>query len=107
MLDRLKLDPARLTGIAAAVEQVAALEDPVGMEIDSRTQANEVLREMTHEVFPAEECVVKADDTGANLIVEVHKPVAPSIKENLILPLKNFFSNRYAGRFLPWLCFWL
>jgi glutamate-5-semialdehyde dehydrogenase len=40
MLDRLKLDPARLAGIAQAVEQVAALEDPVGMEIDSRTQAN-------------------------------------------------------------------
>ncbi|MFX8624360.1 gamma-glutamyl-phosphate reductase, partial [Acinetobacter baumannii] len=30
MLDRLRLDSARLAGIAAAVEQVAALPDPVG-----------------------------------------------------------------------------
>lgn len=40
MLDRLKLDAARLSGIAQAVEQVAALEDIVGLEIDRRTQPN-------------------------------------------------------------------
>jgi glutamate-5-semialdehyde dehydrogenase len=40
MLDRLKLDRARLASIAQAVEQVAVLEDPVGMEIDNRTQPN-------------------------------------------------------------------
>ena len=37
MLDRLELDPERLEGIAAAVEAVAALPDPVGRVID-RTQ---------------------------------------------------------------------
>ncbi len=40
MLDRLKLDDARIEGIASAVEQVAVLPDPVGEAIDSRTQAN-------------------------------------------------------------------
>lgn len=40
MLDRLKLDAARLADIAQAVEQVAALEDIVGLEIDRRTQPN-------------------------------------------------------------------
>ena len=34
MLDRLKLDPARLAGIADAVEQVAGLPDLVGQVID-------------------------------------------------------------------------
>ena len=34
MLDRLRLDEARLEGIAAAVEQVAALPDQVGRVID-------------------------------------------------------------------------
>lgn len=34
MLDRLKLDPTRLEAIAAAIENVAALPDPVGEEID-------------------------------------------------------------------------
>ena len=34
MLDRLKLDPARLEAIAAAIENVASLPDPVGEEID-------------------------------------------------------------------------
>jgi glutamate-5-semialdehyde dehydrogenase len=34
MLDRLKLDPKRLEGIAAAVENVAGLPDPVGQIID-------------------------------------------------------------------------
>ncbi len=40
MLDRLKLDDARLEGVAQAVEQVAALDDPVGESIDSRTRPN-------------------------------------------------------------------
>lgn len=35
MLDRLRLDESRLEGIAAAVEAVAALRDPVGVVIDS------------------------------------------------------------------------
>lgn len=38
MLDRLRLDPARLAGIAGAVEQVAALPDPVGQVIDRAQQ---------------------------------------------------------------------
>ena len=37
MLDRLRLDSSRLEGIAAAVEAVAALPDPVGQIIDSTT----------------------------------------------------------------------
>lgn len=37
MLDRLRLDPARLEAIAAAVEQVAGLPDPVGTEIERTT----------------------------------------------------------------------
>jgi len=37
MLDRLKLDAARLAAIADSVEAVAALPDPVGEEIDRRT----------------------------------------------------------------------
>ncbi|MBW8784665.1 MAG: glutamate-5-semialdehyde dehydrogenase [Novosphingobium sp.] len=40
MLDRLKLDPARLAGIAAAVEQVASLADPVGQVIDATERPN-------------------------------------------------------------------
>ncbi len=40
MLDRLKLDEGRIAGIAAAVEQVAVLADPVGEIIDSHTQPN-------------------------------------------------------------------
>lgn len=40
MLDRLKLDPARLGGIAAAVENVAGLPDPVGEIIDSTQRPN-------------------------------------------------------------------
>ena len=40
MLDRLKLDPARLAGIADAVEQVAGLADPVGEVIDSSERPN-------------------------------------------------------------------
>jgi len=37
MLDRLRLDPERLEGIAQAVENVAGLPDPVGEVIDRRT----------------------------------------------------------------------
>ena len=40
MLDRLRLDPPRLEAIAAAVEQVAALPDPVGEVIDHSNQPN-------------------------------------------------------------------
>ncbi|WP_230482607.1 glutamate-5-semialdehyde dehydrogenase [Sphingomonas sp. Leaf21] len=40
MLDRLTLDEARIAGIAAAVEAVAALPDPVGERIDERTRPN-------------------------------------------------------------------
>lgn len=40
MLDRLKLDPVRLAGIADAVDQVADLPDPVGAVIDSATRPN-------------------------------------------------------------------
>lgn len=40
LLDRLKLDEKRIEGLAQAIEQVATLEDPVGQEIDTRTQPN-------------------------------------------------------------------
>jgi glutamate-5-semialdehyde dehydrogenase len=40
MLDRLKLDPARLAGIASAVDQVADLPDPVGQVIDNTRRPN-------------------------------------------------------------------
>ena len=40
MLDRLRLDPVRLEGVAAAVEAVADLPDPVGDVIDSTVPAN-------------------------------------------------------------------
>ena len=40
MLDRLVLNDARLEGIAAAVEAVASLPDPVGEIIDSSTRPN-------------------------------------------------------------------
>jgi glutamate-5-semialdehyde dehydrogenase len=40
MLDRLKLDPARLEGVAQGVESVASLPDPVGDMIDETTQPN-------------------------------------------------------------------
>lgn len=40
MLDRLRLDPARLAGIADAVEQVASLPDPVGQVIDATARPN-------------------------------------------------------------------
>ena len=40
MLDRLMLDPDRLAGIAAALDQVADLPDPVGQVIDRATRPN-------------------------------------------------------------------
>ena len=40
MLDRLRLDPARLAGIADAVDAVADLQDPVGAVIDVSTRPN-------------------------------------------------------------------
>lgn len=40
LLDRLRLDRARLAGVADAVEAVAALDDPIGQVIDSRTRPN-------------------------------------------------------------------
>ncbi len=40
MLDRLLLDPARIAGMAAGVEAVAGLDDPVGAEIDVRERPN-------------------------------------------------------------------
>ena len=40
MLDRLRLDPARLAAIADAVEAVAALPDPVGQQIDAAERPN-------------------------------------------------------------------
>jgi len=40
MLDRLRLDPARLEGMAAAVDQVAELPDPVGQEIERTLRPN-------------------------------------------------------------------
>jgi glutamate-5-semialdehyde dehydrogenase len=40
MLDRLRLDNARLDGVAAGLEAVAALPDPVGETIDTRTRPN-------------------------------------------------------------------
>ncbi|MBC2664509.1 glutamate-5-semialdehyde dehydrogenase [Novosphingobium flavum] len=40
MLDRLRLDPARLAGIADAVDQVAGLPDPVGQVIDRSMRPN-------------------------------------------------------------------
>jgi glutamate-5-semialdehyde dehydrogenase len=45
MLDRLRLDPARLAGIADAVEQVAALPDPVGQVIDRAQQPSGLVME--------------------------------------------------------------
>ena len=40
MLDRLMLDPVRLEGIAAAVDAIAALPDPVGQVIDTSVRPN-------------------------------------------------------------------
>jgi glutamate-5-semialdehyde dehydrogenase len=43
MLDRLRLDSTRLAGVADAVEQVAALTDPVGEIIDESRRPNGLL----------------------------------------------------------------
>lgn len=40
LLDRLRLDEARIDGMAQGVEQVAALPDPVGRVLDGRTLKN-------------------------------------------------------------------
>ena len=40
MLDRLKLTPERIEGIAAGLEAIAKLPDPVGQEIDRTTRPN-------------------------------------------------------------------
>ena len=40
LIDRLKLDPKRLEGVAAGLEAVAALPDPVGRLIDEATRPN-------------------------------------------------------------------
>ncbi len=40
LIDRLRLDPGRLEGIASAVDAVADLPDPVGQVIDRATPAN-------------------------------------------------------------------
>jgi glutamate-5-semialdehyde dehydrogenase len=45
MLDRLKLDQARLRGIADAVREVASLPDPVGQVTRSETRPNGILVE--------------------------------------------------------------
>jgi glutamate-5-semialdehyde dehydrogenase len=45
MLDRLKLDEGRIAGVAAAVEQIAMLADPVGEVIDTRTRPNGLVME--------------------------------------------------------------
>ena len=45
MLDRLKLDAARVVSMASAVEVVATLADPVGQIIDTRTRPNGLMME--------------------------------------------------------------
>jgi glutamate-5-semialdehyde dehydrogenase len=45
MLDRLRLDPARLAGVADAVAAVAALPDPVGQVIDRTERPNGLVLE--------------------------------------------------------------
>lgn len=40
MIDRLKLDPARLEAVASALEHVATLPDPVGQVLEDWTQPN-------------------------------------------------------------------
>ena len=45
MLDRLTLDASRVASMAAAVEQVATLEDPVGQIIDRRERPNGLVME--------------------------------------------------------------
>ncbi|KQX20778.1 MULTISPECIES: glutamate-5-semialdehyde dehydrogenase [unclassified Sphingomonas] len=43
LIDRLTLDPARLEGVAAGLEAVAALPDPVGQTIDEARRPNGLL----------------------------------------------------------------
>ena len=43
MVDRLRLDPVRIEAIAAAVEQVAILDDPVGRIIDESQRPNGIV----------------------------------------------------------------
>lgn len=43
MVDRLRLDPPRIEAMAAAVEQVAALDDPVGKVMDEARRPNGLL----------------------------------------------------------------
>jgi len=43
MIDRLKLDPKRLEGVAAGLEAVAALPDPVGQVMDETRRPNGLL----------------------------------------------------------------
>lgn len=45
MLDRLRLDPERIESMAVAIEQVAALTDPVGEKIDRRVRPNGLVME--------------------------------------------------------------
>jgi len=45
MLDRLRLDTDRIEGMAVAIEQVAALADPVGAIIDRRDRPNGLVME--------------------------------------------------------------
>ena len=45
MIDRLALTPARLEGVAAGLEAVAALPDPVGETIDRRSRPNGLVLE--------------------------------------------------------------
>lgn len=45
MLDRLRLDTDRIEGMAVAIEQVAALSDPVGAVIDRRDRPNGLVME--------------------------------------------------------------
>lgn len=45
LIDRLTLTPARIEGVAAGLEAVAGLNDPVGEVIDSRTRPNGLLLE--------------------------------------------------------------
>ncbi len=45
MLDRLKLDPKRLEGVAKALEDVAGLDDPVSQTIDRRERPNGLVLE--------------------------------------------------------------
>jgi len=45
MLDRLELNPSRLAAVADALDEIAALEDPVGQIIDRRTRPNGLVLE--------------------------------------------------------------